>query len=88
MRQQQDFFAATLILTFKTTKLISTQLGTTQPQLVSVFEQVSPQTGPKTEKTTSKVRLDMKIYKKDSQNYDQSTSKLRARRSENLNFQF
>ena len=27
---------------------------------------------------------DMKIYKKDSQNYKQSTSKLRARRSEKL----
>ena len=44
--------------------------------------------GLKTEKTTSKVRQDMKIYEKDGQNYDQSTSKLRARRSEILNFQF
>ena len=30
---------------------------------------------------------DTQIYEKDSQNYEQSTSKLRARRSENLNFQ-
>ena len=55
-------------------------LGLTLVVVFSVFRQVSPQTGPKTEKTTSKVRLDMKIYEKDSQNYDQSTSKLRARR--------
>ena len=38
--------------------------------------------GLKTEKTTSKVRQDMKIYEKDSQNYDQSTSKLQAKLSE------
>ena len=43
----------------------------------SVFRQVSSQTGPKSDK-------DMKIYEKDSQNYEQSPSKQQARRSEEI----
>ena len=49
---------------------------------------VFPQTGTKTEKTTSKVRQGHEYLLKCRQNYEQSKAKARARRSEILNFQF